>query len=132
MEIMGLILGVFGLIAYLELSSLKGRTAALEEQLAKLKGTSFHEDRKTLVQAARSYIGQAVHLELKEDHQDADISLYGMDISLFGNVRYGSNTILDADEEWMLVHVEPPKSGTAGKDKLIRMASIRRISLVRE
>lgn len=125
MEIMGLILGVFGLIAYLELSSLKGRTAALEEQLAKLKGTSFHEDRKTLVQAARSYIGQAVHLELKEDHQDADISLYG-------NGRYGSNTILDADEEWMLVHVEPPKSGKAGKDKLIRMASIQRISLVRE
>ena len=125
MEIMGLILGVFGLIAYLELSSLKGRTAELEEQLAKLKGTSFHEDRKTLVQAARSYIGQAVHLELKEDYLDADISLYG-------NVRHGSNTILDADEEWMLVHVEPPKGGKAGKDKLIRMASIQRISLVTE
>lgn len=125
MEIMGLILGVFGLIAYLELSSLKGRTAALEEQLAKLKGTSFHDDRKALVQAAKSYVGQKVKLELKEDQQNVDIVMYG-------NSKHGSNTILDADEEWMLVHVEPPKSGKAGKDKLIRMASIQRISLVRE
>ena len=43
---------------------------------------------------------------------------------MYGNTKHGSNTILDADEEWMLVRIETPK-GT--KEKLIRMESIARI-----
>ena len=119
MQYLGYIFGIFGLMAYLQLSSLKGRVADLEEALTKLKGTSFHDDRKALVQAAKSYIGQKVTLELKEDQQDLDIVMYG-------NSKHGSNTILDVDDDWMAVHVETPKGG---KDLLIRMQSIERISV---
>ena len=77
MQYLGYIFGIFGLMAYLQLSSLKGRVAKLEEQLTRLKGTSFHDDRKALVQVAKSYIGQKVTLELKEDQQDIDIVMYG-------------------------------------------------------
>ena len=117
-----LVFGIFGLIAYLELSSLKRRVGALEEQLAKTEGTPAFEDRRSLVQAARSYIGKTVKLDLKEDHADVDVGMYG-------NSKHGSNTILDADEEWLLVRVASAK-GT--KDKLIRMQSIRKISVIDE
>ena len=119
MEYLGFMLGIFGLMAYLQLSSLKGRVADLEEALTKLKGTSFHEDRKALVQAAKSYVGQKVKLELKEDQQNVDIVMYG-------NSKHGSNTILDADDDWLAVHVATPKGE---KDVLIRMQSIERISV---
>lgn len=119
MQYLGFIFGIFGLMAYLQLSSLKGRVADLEEALTKLKGTSFHEDRKGLVQAAKSYIGQKVRLELKEDQQNIDIFMYG-------NSKHGSNTILDADDDWLAVHVATPKGE---KDMLIRMQSVERISV---
>jgi hypothetical protein len=48
-----------------------------------------------------------------------------MDVSYYGNSKYGSNTILDADRDWILVHTETPKGS---KDKLIRMESIQRIT----
>ena len=58
-------------------------------------------------------------IELKEDHQDLDIVNYG-------NTKYSAITIEDADSEWLLVRIESPKGN---KDKLIRMESVKRISL---
>ncbi|MCR5793790.1 MAG: hypothetical protein K6G61_00410 [Solobacterium sp.] len=117
MEYIGLIFGIFGLMAYLEVSSLKSRVTDLERQLTNVEGTRYSEDRASLIKAARSYIGQSVLLELKEDHEDVDITMYG-------NTKHGTNTLLDMDEEWMLVRVESKKK-TA--DKLIRLESVARI-----
>ena len=117
MQYVAFVFAIFGFLAYLELSSLKKRVDELERQLTKMKGTSFHEDRKGLLQAAKAYVGQPVNLEMKEDHNDVDVMMYG-------NTKHGSNTILDADEEWMLVRIDTPK-GT--KEKLLRMESIARI-----
>lgn len=111
------VFGIFGFLAYLEVSSLKKRIDDLERQLTTVEGTGYAEDRASLIKAASSYIGQSVILELKEDHQDVDITMYG-------NTKHGTNTILDIDEEWMLVRVESKKK-TA--DKLIRIESIDRI-----
>ena len=122
MEILGYVFGIFGLIAFLEASSLKHRVDALEEQLANTKGTPFHEDRQSLLQLARSCIGRKVKLVLKEDHADVDVVMYG-------DTKHGSNMILDVDENWMLVRIDGPK-GT--KHKLIRLGSIDSISLVDE
>ena len=120
MEYVGFVFGIFGLLAYVQLSSLKKRISVLEEELAGIAGTSSYEDRKTLVDAIESYIGKEVILELKEDCEDVDIIIYG-------NGKHGSNTILDADGEWLLVRVDSAKGR---KEKLIRVSSLRRISLV--
>ena len=122
MEYVGFIFGIFGLFAYLELFSLKNRVASLERELTLIKGTSFQKDRASLLDAVRSCIGRKVKIELKEDYADFDIVNYG-------NTKHGSNTILDADSEWLLVHIESAKGN---KDKLIRMESVRRISLAEE
>ncbi len=121
METLGFIFGIFGLLAYLQLSSLKKRVDELERELTRTKGTSYHEDRTALMNAAKSYTGQSVNIDLKEDHQDLDLISYG-------NTKHGSITILDADEEWVRVRIETPKGV---KEKLIRMESIERISLIR-
>ena len=47
----------------------------------------------------------------------------------YGNSKHGTNTIVDVDDEWMLVHIETPKTS---KDKLIRLESIERISVLQE
>ncbi len=122
MEYIGFIFGIFGLMAYLEVSSLKGKISELERELTKMKGTSFHENRTALVQAARTYIGQEVNIELKEDHEDFDIINYG-------NTKHGTITVLDADEEWLLVEIGTPKGN---KRKLIRTESVERISVIKE
>lgn len=122
MEILGYVFGIFGLVAFLEASSLKRRVDALEEQLAQTEGTPLHEDRRALLQAARSCIGRQVTLDLREDHEDADVVTYG-------NTKHGSNTVVDVDEDWMLVRVEGPRGS---KDKLIRLGSIEGIALVAE
>ena len=118
MEYLGFIFGIFGLLAYLQISPLKRRMDKLEEELTRTKGTSFHEDRQSLMNAVRSYTGEKVILTLKEDYVDADIVSYG-------NTKHGSNTILDADEDWMLIRIETPKGN---KQKLIRMESIQSVS----
>ena len=118
MEVLAYILGIFGLVAFLQSSSLKGRIDALEEQLSKVGGTTYHAGRQDLLRAARSYVGQKVSLDLKEDHEDVDVVMYG-------NTRHGSNTVLDVDDDWMLVRIDTPK-GT--KTKLIRLGSIEGIS----
>lgn len=122
MEYVGFVFGIFGLLAYIELFSLKKRVSALEEELAGIAGTSSYEERKALLDAMEAYIGKQVILDLKEDCEDADIVLYG-------NTKHGSNTILDADKDWILVRIDSAKGS---KEKLIRAGSIQRISLVSE
>ena len=122
MEVVGFIFGIFGLMAYLQTSSLKRRIEKLEEQLAQTEGTMQYEDRRSLVRAAQDYIGAAVQLEFKEDHEDGDVISYG-------NTKHGSITILDVDEEWMRVRIESPKGS---KVKLLRMESVERISAAQE
>ena len=105
-------------MAYLQISELKRRVQALEEQQAKTAGTPLYEERQSLAQAARALARKPVKIDLKEDHEDVDIGMYG-------NSKHGRNTILDADDEWVLVRIESPK-GT--KEKLIRIHSIQRIT----
>ena len=116
--ILGFVFGVFGLMAYLSISPLKRKIEKLEEALAAMEGTTYHEDRESLLKAAAGYIGKSVEIEFKEDHADTDIGYYG-------NSKHGSNTILDADRDWILVHTETPKGNM---DKLIRMESIQKIT----
>ena len=120
MEIVAYVFGIFGLLAFLQASSLKGKVDHLEDQLAKIGGTSYHADRQDLLRAAKSYVGQKVTIELKEDHEDVDVVMYG-------NTKHGSNTVLDVDEDWLLVRVDTPK-GT--KTKLIRLGSVEKISQI--
>lgn len=118
MQYVAFVFGIFGLMAYLQISSLKKRVADLERELANVKGTSYQKNRSSLLQAVSSYKGQKVNIEFKEDYQDPDIISYG-------NSKYGSNTILDVDDEWVLLRIE---SKRGDKDKLIRLESISRIS----
>ena len=120
MEVVAFIFGVFGLVAFLEVSSLKRKVGNIEDQLSKLSGTSYHDDRTALGKIARDNLGKRVALELAEGHEDVDVVSYG-------NTKHGSNTILDADDEWMLVRIDTPKGS---KDKLIRLGSVERISLL--
>ena len=122
MEYIGIVFGIFGLLAYIELFSLKKRVVALEEELAGIAGTASYEERRSLLDAVSGDIGKQVNLELKEDCEDVDIMMYG-------NTKHGSNTILDVDQDWMLVRVEGPKWT---KEKLIRLESVERITLVKE
>ena len=122
MEYVGFVFGIFGLLAYLQFSSLKKRVNALEEELAGIAGTSLFEERSALLNAVEAYIGKQVVLELKEDCEDVDIVMYG-------NSKHGTNTILDADGEWILIRIDSAKGS---KEKLIRAGSVQRISLVSE
>ncbi len=122
MEYIGIVFGIFGLLAYVELSSLKKRVVTLEEELARIAGTSSFEERRALLDAVDAYIGKQVLLDLKEDFEDADIVMYG-------NSKHGTNTILDADGDWLLVRIDSAKGS---KEKLIRAGAIQRISLVNE
>lgn len=118
MGILGFIFGIFGLLAYTSMGPLKRRVEALEEELARTKGTSYHEERSSLVRAAEGYIGKKVDIDLKEDHEDSDIISYG-------NTKHGSNTIMDVDGGWMLLKIDSPKGS---KQKLIRLESVQRIT----
>ena len=122
MEYVGFIFGIFGLLAYLQFSSLKKRVNALEEELAGIAGTSLFEERSALLNAVETYIGKQVVLELKEDCEDVDIVMYG-------NSKHGTNTILDADGDWIFVRIDSAKGS---KEKLIRAGSVQRISLIDE
>lgn len=122
MEYIGIVFGIFGLLAYVQLFSLKKRVVALEEELAGIAGTPSFEERRALLDAVESYIGKQVTLDLKEDCGDVDIAMYG-------NSKHGTNTILDADGDWILVRID---SARGSKEKLIRAGSVQRISLVNE
>lgn len=119
MEYAGFIFGIFGIMAYIQLESLRKRVIALEEELAGIAGTASFEKRRGLLDAVDACIGKRVILEMKEDCEDTDILMYG-------NSKYGTNTILDADGDWLLVRIDSAKGS---KEKLIRAGSIQRISL---
>ena len=121
MGVIGFVFGIFGLLAYLNQGSLKKRITDLERQLTKMQGTSYADDRKALIELAKSCIGRPVKIDLKEDYEDVDIVMYG-------NSTVGTNTILDVDEDWMRVRVESAKK--APKEKLIRLEAVQRISLL--
>ena len=118
MEYLGIIFGIFGLMAYLQSESLKKRVHVLEEELSKISGTSAYDERRSLLGAVQDYIGKQVNLDLKEDCEDYDIISYG-------NTKHGSNTILDADDERILVRIDSAKGS---KEKLIRVGSVKRIT----
>ena len=122
MEYIGIVFGIFGLFAYVQLESLKKRVSSLEKDLAGIAGTASFEERRALLDAVDKYIGKQVVLELKEDCEDVDIEMYG-------NTKHGSNTILDADSDWLLVRIGTPKGS---KEKLLRAGSIQRISVAKE
>ena len=122
MGIIGFVFGVFGLMAYLQTSSLKTRINNLERELTGMQGTSFHESRAATVAMAKSCIGRQVKLDLHEDDEDVDVMMYG-------NTKHGSNEILDVDDEWLLVRVVTPKGS---KEKLLRVESVARITFPEE
>jgi hypothetical protein len=122
MEYLGIIFGIFGLVAYAELASLKKKVTVLEKELSGIAGTPSFEERRALLDAVEAYIGKQVVLDLKEDCADADIMMYG-------NSKHGSNTILDVDDDWILVRIDSAKGS---KEKLLRAGSVQRISLVDE
>ena len=119
MEIIGFVFGIFGLMAYLQVSVLKRRVDLLEQQMTGVKGTTYEADRTSLMKMIRECTGRSVMISLKEDCDDVDIIMYG-------NTKNGTNTILDVDDQWMLVRTES-KKGT--KDKLIRLDSVQSIGV---
>lgn len=118
MNTIAFVFSLFGLMAYLEVSSLKKRVKELEQQLVKIEGTPLHQEYQSLAKIASSYIGKSVTIGFKEDEGDVDIFAYG-------NTKHGTNTLLDADDDWLLVKTESAK-GTV--TKLIRLSSITSIA----
>ena len=114
MEIAAFVFGIFGLMAFVQLSSLQARVKKLESELGRMEGTSFVEERKSLAKAVKEYYGLPVNINFKEDESDVDIVMYG-------NSKHGHNIIMDSDDEWMQVKVVGPK---AVKTKLIRLDSV--------
>ena len=122
MEYLGFIFGVFGLMAYLQVSSLKRRLDLVEKQLTSVEGTTYAEDRTSLMKMIRECAGKSVTIDLKEGSEDTDIMMYG-------NTAQGTNTVLDVDDRWMLVRIESKKGM---KDKLIRLDSVQTIGVKQE
>lgn len=118
MEYVAFAFSILGLFAFCQASEMKRRMDKLESELTRMNGTSFHEARKDLVRVAKSYVGKNVKIGFKEDYMDPDIVTYG-------NSKHGSNAIIDADDEWMLVRINTPKGD---KIKMIRMEAIQTIS----
>lgn len=118
MEYIGFIFGIFGFIAFTQVGSLRGKVYELERQLARVKGTTLHDERVALSQAAKSYIGESTKINVKEHYEDVDITMYG-------NTKNGSITILDVDDDWLLVQIQTPKET---KEKLIRLEAVQSFS----
>ena len=120
MEYAAFVFAIFGLMAYVSMSSLKNRVSALEDQLSKIKGTTGFESRESLRKLVTDNIGQKVYLKMREDYTDQDIYL--------AVYQKKGITILDADEGWALVSIETPKKTLT---KLIRIESIQSVDVVK-
>ena len=118
MEYVAFVFGLLGMIAFCEMSSMKKQINRLESTLAKMEGTALYEERTALVRAAGAYIGKTVKLKMKEDYTDFDIVNYG-------DTKHGSVTILDVDDDWMLVRITSPKGV---KEKILRVDGVEGIS----
>ena len=117
MEYLAFVFGIFGFMAFLSLSSLKGRVRSLELQLRSLQGTAYAAEKSSLVTAAQDYIGRPVKLIFHEDAEDADVLRAGL--------SNGCCILMDADQDWLLVHIEANKTV---KDKLLRADSVKSVS----
>ena len=113
MEYLAFVFGVFGFLAYLNVSSLKSRVSELERQLRTVQGTGFAQEKQSLLTAARGYIGKDVALRFREDEEDPDALLAAM--------KMGRCTLLDADGDWLSVHIE---HHGVSLDKLIRLDTV--------
>ena len=121
MEYAAFVFAIFGLMAYVSMSSLKNRVSALEDQLSKMKGTMSFESRDSLRKLVTDNIGKTVYLKMREDYTDQDIYL--------AVYQKKGITILDADEGWVLVSIETPKKTLT---KLIRIESIQSVDVVKQ
>ena len=117
MEYAAFAFAIFGFMAFMSLSSLKSRVRSLEAQMRSLQGTDYAAEKASLIAAAREYIGKPVKLSFKEDEEDPDALITGM--------KMGTCTLLDVDEDWLLVRIEHHKTV---KEKLIRVDSVRGVS----
>ena len=66
MEYMGFVFGIFGLMAYLQISALKKRVDDLEREMTKIEGTEHAQKQTSLRSVVRKWIGEEVILELKD------------------------------------------------------------------
>ena len=107
------IAAILGFFAWLGIFSLQSRISKLERQLRQIEGTEASDEAKELRRIAKVSIGKTVKLSFRENEGDYDL--------------YGDNsvTILDADNEWVLVEFT-----LRGKpvQKLIRQSAIRGIT----
>ena len=118
---LGFVFGLMGFLAFCSQSDLKRRIKRLEHELASTKGSSYAVARESLAKLASQNIGKTVKISFKEDCWDSDVMVYG-------NTK-GKNTILDADDNWILVEISTPKKTI---EKLFRIDSIDGITLVKE
>ncbi len=115
MEVLAFVFGVFGLMAYGQVSALKKRIGDLERQLGQINGTAYAREREDRARMAAAHIGKRVRIALKEDHEDVDIMMADSKV-----------VILDADRDWLRVRVE---KGKTVSEKLIRLESIQNIRI---
>lgn len=118
MEYMGFIFGFFGFLAYIELSSLKGRVRNLESQLSHTHGSFLQKERLGLAQGAKSCIGKPVRINLKENYAD-------LELATCSSKKSGNLVILDADQDWLLLRISSPKGD---QKKLIRIEALQSLS----
>ncbi len=97
-----LVLGGFGLSAYLKLDDVKKRLRSLEEALEKIDGTDYALKRRELREQAQALIGEVVVVSFKEEENiDPEV--------VQGNASPATNTLLDADEDWVLLEMKSLK-----------------------
>ena len=117
MEYIGFVFGIFGLMAYLSMGSLKNRVARLERELQSLQGNGYSLERASLAESLKAWIGKPVQFTFREDEQDVDCVMAGK--------KTGPVVLLDTDGEWMLVEIQ---KGKQKKQKLLRVSSVRGVS----
>ena len=88
MEYVGLVFGIFGLMAYLSVSSLKNRVSRLERELQAMQGNNYSLERASLAESLKSRIGEPILLTFREDEQDIDCMMLGR--------KTGAITLLDS------------------------------------
>ncbi len=106
--------GIFGLIAFCSMGSLKKRIRKLETQMRGEEMLDEATDVETLRLRLEVMIGQMVIFSFYEDDGDIDLLCDGV-------VR-----VVDVDEKWVLVHAE---EGKRTMDRLLRISSIRSVEI---
>lgn len=112
------VFAILGVIALFGVWNLQTRVSKLERQLANVEGTPANKEKKDLTNVVKGYVGRNVVLEFRDDECDMDLVNCA--------ARKGSCTILEADDDWVLVHIVFDKTD---KEKLFRMESITGITI---